>query len=77
MTGEDRAYYFFKQMLSLPVVLVFYLGHKLYTRSRFVRVSEIDIHTGRRDPVPLEVLEQERAEARALPIHKRILNIFF
>lgn len=77
MSGQDRADSFFNSMLSLPVVIVFFLGHKLFTRSRFVRLSEIDIHTGRRDPVSLEVLEQERAEDRAKPIYLKIFDFFF
>ena len=76
MTASDRANAFFESMLSLPVVLIFFLGHKLVTRSRFVRLSEVDIHTGRRDPVPLEVLEQERAEDRAKPLYLKIIDFF-
>ncbi|WFC96740.1 hypothetical protein MBRA1_003402 [Malassezia brasiliensis] len=76
MEPSDRADAFFESMLSLPVVIIFFLGHKLVTRSRFVRLSEIDIHTGRRDPVPLEVLEQERAEDRAKPLYLKIVDFF-
>ena len=74
--ASDRADDFFESMLSLPVFLVSFLGHKLVTRSRFVRLSEIDIHTGRRDPVSLEVLEQERAEDRAKPLYLKIIDFF-
>ncbi|WFD44713.1 hypothetical protein MPSI1_003383 [Malassezia psittaci] len=76
MTAQERASSFFNYMLSLPVALVFFLGHKIYSRSRYVRLSEIDIHTGRRDPVSLEVLEQERAEDRAKPFYLKIIDFF-
>ena len=76
MNASDRAYNFFYGMISLPIVIVFFIVHKLWTRSRFVRLNEIDIHTGRRDPVSLEVLEQERAEDRAKPIGIKILDFF-
>lgn len=76
MNASDRAYNFFYGMISLPIVIVFFVVHKLWTRSRFVRLDEIDIHTGRRDPVSLEVLEQERAEDRAKPIGIKILDFF-
>lgn len=77
MNSSDRARTFFESMLSLPIALLCFLGHKIYTRSRFVRLHEIDVQTGRRDPVSEEVLEQERAERRALPMWKRILTALF
>lgn len=77
MTGSDRANNFFESMLSLPIAIMFFLGHKLWTRSRYVHSDEIDVQTGRRDPVSEEVLEQERAEIRALPMWKRCLSAIF
>ncbi|WFD00650.1 hypothetical protein MYAM1_003401 [Malassezia yamatoensis] len=76
MSAQERADSFFNYMLSLPVAIVFFLGHKIYSRSRYVRLSEIDIHTGRRDPVSLEVLDQERAEDRAKPFYLKIVDFF-
>ncbi|KAL4399412.1 amino acid transmembrane transporter [Malassezia pachydermatis] len=77
MDSQKRAYTFFENMLSLPIFFILFLGHKIVTRSRFVRFSEIDVQTGRRDPVPEEVLEKERAEARARPLWKRIFTAIF
>ncbi|WFD25096.1 hypothetical protein MNAN1_000059 [Malassezia nana] len=77
MDSRERAKMFFESMLSLPIALICFVGHKIYTRSRFVRLDEIDVQTGRRDPVSEEVLEQERAEQRALPMWKRILTAVF
>lgn len=39
---------FFKQMLSLPVAIVLFVGHKIWTRKGYVKNSEVDITTGLR-----------------------------
>jgi len=77
MNGNDRAKNFFNGMISLVVVIIFGLVWKLFARTRFVRLGEMDIHTGRREAVSNEVLEQEQAEKRAQPAWKRILAIVF
>lgn len=77
MTGSDRAYNFFEYMLSLPIALAFFFGHKLWYRTKYVRFDDIDVQTGRRDPVSEEVLEQERAEERAKPLYLKIFDAIF
>lgn len=56
---------FLQVYLCAPVVLVFYVGHKLYTRNwkLYIRAEDMDITTGRR-VVDLDVLLQEREEER-------------
>lgn len=72
-----RAYEFFNANISLVILLTSLILYKLIKRSKFVRLEDMDIHTGRRDPVSEEVLEQERAEARARPMWKKILSSVF
>lgn len=74
-TPRERAYGFFNTNISLVIVLTFYLVGKLVFRTRFVRLDAMDLHTGRRDPVSQEVLEQERAESRARPLWKKVLGL--
>ena len=74
---NERAYNFFNSNISLVVILFFFLCYKLIKRTRIVRLMDMDIHTGRRDPVSVEVLEQERAEARARPFWKRMISTVF
>ncbi|WFD44715.1 hypothetical protein MPSI1_003385 [Malassezia psittaci] len=74
---KDRAYDFFNANISLLVLIFSFICYKLIMRTRFVRLEDIDIHTGRRDPVSEEVLEQERAEARARPLWKKIVRSVF
>jgi len=76
-SSSDRGNYFFEEMLSLPITIAFYIFYKIWKRPRIPKLAEIDLHTGRRDPVPLEVLEQERAEAKALPFWKKVYEFFF
>lgn len=72
LTAADRAYNFFVLCLALPVVLVFWLVHKVWFRTSFVRVEEMDIDTGRRDFGRLDVIKrQEREERRLWPRWKR------
>ena len=76
-TPRQRVNAFFLAFLATPVVLVFYIFWKIVKRTSFVRLDEMDITTGRMQPVPLEVLRREREEARQQPIFKRILNALF
>lgn len=64
---------FFESYLSLPVVLVMYIGHKCYKRNwkLFIRAENIDIDTGRRE-VDIEALKVELAEERAVLASKSL-----
>ncbi|CEP60043.1 amino acid permease GAP1 LALA0_S01e01706g [Lachancea lanzarotensis] len=58
---------FFEAYLSFPVLLAFYVGHKLWKRNwkLFIRAKDIDIDTGRR-VVDIDTLRQEVAEEKAV-----------
>lgn len=77
MTPRERAYNFFLNYLAVPVVIAFYGFYKLWRSSSLVKVEDMDITTGRMQPVPLEVLRREREEERQKPLMKRIWNILF
>ena len=74
--------YFFQNYLGAVVVLVFYVGHKLYSWNLriVIPVSELDIDTGRRD-LDQEKLQQELAEERdiysKLPWYLKVKEFFF
>ena len=67
--------------LGFPVVLFFYICHKLYRRNwrLYIRAKDIDIDTGRRD-LDLDLLRQELAEERAFiaakPFYARVWNFW-
>ncbi|CAI4617278.1 AKH_1a_G0033070.mRNA.1.CDS.1 [Saccharomyces cerevisiae] len=58
---------FFEAYLSFPLVMVMYIGHKIYKRNwkLFIPAEEMDIDTGRRE-VDLDLLKQEIAEEKAI-----------
>lgn len=64
---------FFESYLSLPVVLVMYIGHKCCKRNwkLFIRAENIDIDTGRRE-VDIEALKVELAEEKAVLASKSL-----
>ncbi|EDK44068.1 general amino-acid permease GAP1 [Lodderomyces elongisporus NRRL YB-4239] len=72
---------FFQNFLTVPVVLVLYVGHKIYSRNWkiFYRAHEIDIDTGRAE-LDLDLVRQEVAEEkaalRASPFYKRFAHFF-
>ncbi|KKA28703.1 hypothetical protein TD95_003800 [Thielaviopsis punctulata] len=75
MTSSELAQNFFLAYLAVPIVLVSYLGHKLFYRTSALKISEIDVDTGRRDfNVPL-LDAQERAEQRSWPKWKRLYKL--
>lgn len=76
MDGGDRAYNFFLGMISLPIFLAFLLTYKLVKKTKIIPLNEIDLVSGIREIDP-EVIEQERAEMRAAPLGKKILNFLF
>jgi amino acid transporter len=75
-TAEDRAYNFFVQCLALPVVLAFWLGHKLWFKTSYVRIEDMDIDTGRRDFGRLGIIKAQEAEVRqSWPRWKRFYRV--
>lgn len=48
-TPGEKASNFFEAYLALPVVLVFYVAYKLWFRTSFVRIQDIDLNTGRHE----------------------------
>lgn len=79
--GKPEADTFFKAYLSFPIIIVFYLGHKIWKKNwrLYIPVDEIDIDTGRRE-LDLDLLKQELAEEKAYlaskPFYYRLYHIF-
>lgn len=75
--GKPEASGFFQLYLSAPVIIVFYVGHKIWKRNWkfYIRAKDIDIDTGRRE-LDLELLKQEIAEQKEIlaskPFYKRV-----
>jgi amino acid transporter len=71
-TSAEIAANFFLKWVGAPIVLCFYLTHKLYYRTTYVKTQDMDVDTGRRDfDLPI-LMAQERDERAAWPRWKRL-----
>ncbi|CAG7555248.1 unnamed protein product [Fusarium equiseti] len=66
---------FFLKVLAIPIILTFYVCHKIWYRTRIVRVEEMDVETGWRYARVHIMNEQEREERLGWPRWKRIYRI--
>lgn len=72
MTPAKVTENFFLKWVGAPIILCFYLAHKLYYRTAYVKVQDMDIDTGRRDfDLPI-LVAQEREERASWPKWKRL-----
>lgn len=72
---EDTAAFvarnFFLKWIGAPIIFVFYLAHKIFYRTSYVRIRDMDVDTGRRDfNVPI-LMAQEREEREGWPRWKK------
>ncbi|KAK7415653.1 histidine permease [Neonectria magnoliae] len=71
MSSGAIAQNFFLKWVGAPFVLVFYSAHKIYYRTTYVTLKDMDVDTGRRDfNVPI-LVAQEREERETWPLWKR------
>ena len=49
MSAAARASSWFEAYLALPIVLLFYIPHKLYYRTSVMRAHNMDLHSGIRE----------------------------
>ncbi|KAG7661578.1 uncharacterized protein J8A68_004947 [[Candida] subhashii] len=81
LKGNPSAEVFFNNFLTVPVVFIFYAGHKIYSRNwkLYISSKEIDIDTGRRE-TDLDLLKQEILEEKehlsSLPFYKRVYHFW-
>ncbi|KAG5367989.1 General amino-acid permease GAP1 [Yarrowia sp. C11] len=71
--GEPNAEAFFAAYLAAPIVIVFWIFWKVWKRPPFLKVSDLDIDTGRRDTD----LDRVRAETIAEREYIASKNFFF
>ncbi|OAA48756.1 Amino acid/polyamine transporter I [Metarhizium rileyi] len=71
MSASSVTQNFFLKFMGVPIILLFYVLHKLYFRTSFVRVRDMDIDTGRRDfNLPI-LIAHEQEEKASWPRWKR------
>ncbi|KAF2474952.1 amino-acid permease inda1 [Lindgomyces ingoldianus] len=76
--GEDigTAEGFFKSYLALPVVIFFWLCGYLWKRQAWLRTSNIDVDSGRRE-LDWDYINAQRAEMATWPAWRRISAVIF
>ena len=67
---------FFQAYLAAPIVILCYVGYKLYFRTPFMRSRDMDLQTGRRDLDVAELIAEERAERATWPRWKKAYKFF-
>ncbi|PHH65506.1 hypothetical protein CDD81_2286 [Ophiocordyceps australis] len=71
LSATQVAQSFFLKFLGVPIVVISYLVHKMYYRTSFVRLCDMDLDTGRRDfNLPI-LVAQEHKERASWPRWKR------
>jgi len=70
---------FFEAYLAAPIVLVCFIGYKLYSRNwrMWVDLSTLDVDAGRRELNLKDEMDAERAAWKAMPWWKKVLDILF
>ncbi|KAJ5558743.1 general amino acid permease Gap1-Penicillium chrysogenum [Penicillium sp. DV-2018c] len=76
MSTNDLVYNFFSVYLAAPVVIICYVGYKIVYKTKFVKTSEVDLVTGRRELDLQHMIEQERAEQKQWPKWKKFYKFF-
>lgn len=71
MTAGELTQNWFEAYLSVPIIMAFYIVFKLWKKTKFKKVSEIDVTSGRREMNLKEILAEERAEQANWPKWKR------
>jgi len=75
MEAREVAQNFFLRYMSMPVVFLLYIIHKVIYRTRYVRVCDMDVDTGRRDfNLPI-LVAQEDEERASWPRWKRFYKL--
>ncbi|KAI9665080.1 MAG: glyceraldehyde-3-phosphate dehydrogenase 1 [Bathelium mastoideum] len=75
-TPAENAEAFFQAYLAAPIVIISYIGYKLYYRTPIMRSHNIDLRTGIRDLDVAELIAEERAERAAWPRWKKVYKFF-
>jgi yeast amino acid transporter len=71
-TAGELVQSWFEAYLAAPIILVFFLTFKIWKRTSFKRVKDIDVTSGRREMNLAEILVEERAIQAKWPRWKKI-----
>jgi amino acid transporter len=72
MTAGQQVQSFFEAYLAAPIVIIMFLAFKIIKKTRYRRLSEIDVDSGKRELDLAAILVEERAEQAKWPMWKKI-----
>ncbi|KAF2239060.1 amino acid permease [Viridothelium virens] len=75
-TPSENAETFFQAYLAAPIVIACYIGYKLWYRTPFMKVHNMDLQTGRRELDVAELIAEEKAERASWPRWKKVYKFF-
>jgi amino acid transporter len=73
--ASGQATNFFQAYLAAPIVILFYIGYKLWFRTPFMRCKDMDLKTGMRELNLPELIAEEKAERSAWPMWKKAYKV--
>jgi yeast amino acid transporter len=76
-TPSEIAQGFFEAYLALPIVIVFYAGFKIIKKTKYKRLKDIDVTSGRRELDLPAILAEEREIQAKWPWYKKWWNTVF
>ena len=72
MTVSGQIQSFFEAYLAMPIVVVFYVAFKIIKKTKFKRIKDIDVTSGRREMDLAAILAEERAVQAKWPRWKKV-----
>jgi amino acid transporter len=76
MSAGEQVLNFFQAYLAAPIVILCYVGFKVWKKTSIQRAATIDITTGTREIDLPRILEEERLERMSWPAWKRWYRFF-
>ncbi|KAI9729596.1 MAG: glyceraldehyde-3-phosphate dehydrogenase 1 [Cirrosporium novae-zelandiae] len=76
MSASERVETFFEDYLAAPIVILFYIGYKIYYRTPFMKAKDMDLVTGRRELDISALVAEEKAERAMWPKWKKAYKFF-
>lgn len=78
MSTSELVVNFFEAYIAAPIIVVSFVGYKVWFKTRFVRLRDVDLRTGIRDSgEDLKRLKEiDRVEFKAMPWWRKVYRIF-
>ncbi len=76
MSVKERIVSFFQAYLAAPLVVLMYIGYKIFMKTSVLRARDMDLFTGKREFNVRGLVEEEKADRKQWPKWKRAYKWF-